>query len=74
MSVIRSTTDQPSSAAMPLRNSRKVGDSTNTGREVAETNEPNVPSGAGAIPASSVEETLRFAKAQYDRSLRRLAD
>ncbi len=67
--VVKSTTDQPSSAAEPSRQSPAFpGDTTNSGQV------PSVSATRSGVAASSVEETIRFAEAHYDRALRRLAD
>ena len=67
--VVKSTSDQPSIAAEPWpQSSAFPGDSTNSGQV------PRLRAPRSGVAASSVEETIRFAEAHYDRALRRLAD
>ena len=50
-------------------------DSTNSDLEPSEDQiAPMATPPTNSIPPSSVEETIRFAEAHYDRALRRLAD
>ena len=66
---LRSTRDEPSIAAGPWV--ERV-DLPGTGTNTEETG-LNLPIGSAAS-APTVEETIRFAAAHYDRALRRLAD
>lgn len=70
MTTVRPTWDNPSVAAMPWGPSAESTEGITNTEQVSQ----NSPPAPRAIPASSVEETIEFAKAHYGRALRRLAD
>ncbi len=67
--VVKSTADQPSIAAEPWPQSLAFPEDTTNSGQV-----PILRALRSGVAASSVEETIRFAEAHYDRALRRLAD